>query len=93
MSATRYLLYFHAPEAAVDACKAAVFKAGAGRYPEGRYTECCFTLRGDGQFRPGHTANPHIGSVDKLEHTKEAKVEVLCFGADIVTKVVKALKE
>jgi len=36
----RYTLIFYAPPAAVQACKAAIFKAGAGRYPgPGNYTE------------------------------------------------------
>lgn len=25
------------------------------------YTECCFTSRGTGQFKPGDSANPHVG--------------------------------
>ncbi|KAF4632999.1 hypothetical protein G7Y89_g5123 [Cudoniella acicularis] len=43
-------------------------------------------------FAAGDAANPHIGSVGKLEHTEEARLEVICFGEDVARKVVKALK-
>jgi len=81
-----------APVPALEACKAAIFAAGAGRYPEGKYTECCWTVLGKGQFRPGDAANPHVGVVGELENTEEARVEVICFGVDIARKAVAALK-
>lgn len=60
-SATQYKLWFHVRVEALEACKKAVFKAGAGGYPgPGDYTECCFVIFGKGQFRPGESANPHI---------------------------------
>ncbi|KAK4130039.1 hypothetical protein BT67DRAFT_392258 [Trichocladium antarcticum] len=89
----RYKLTFHVPPAALEACKAAVFAAGAGRYPgAGNYTECCFTVLGTGQFRPGAAANPHIGTAGALEHVEEARVETLCVGAEVARKAVAALK-
>ena len=48
---------------------------------------------GTGQFRPGDTANPNIGSVGILEEVKEARVETLCVGEDVARKVVEALKK
>jgi len=90
----RYQLVFHAPLAAVEACKAAIFAAGAGRYPGvGNYTECCWMTIGTGQFRPGDAANPNIGSVGVLEHVEEARVSALCVGEDVTRKAVAALKE
>ena len=92
--AARFTLVFHVPVAAVEACKAAIFAAGAGRYPgAGKYTECCWTSVGTGQFRPGDGANPHIGAVGALEHVEEARVETLCVGEDVVRKSVEALKK
>ncbi|POR39689.1 Structural toxin protein RtxA [Tolypocladium paradoxum] len=92
-SLARYSLVFYAPPAAVAACKAAVFRAGAGRYPgPGNYTECCWSAAGTGQFRPGDAANPHIGSVGALEETPEVRVETLCVGSDVARKAVEALK-
>jgi len=92
-SLARYTLVFYAPPAAVAACKAAIFGAGAGRYPgAGNYTECCWSAAGTGQFRPGDAANPHIGTVGALEETPEVRVETLCVGTDVVRKAVEALK-
>ena len=48
---------------------------------------------GNGQFRPGDAANPHIGDVGKLEHTEEVRVEVMCFGEEIARQAVAALKK
>lgn len=94
----KFTLIFYAPPSAVAACKAAVFAAGAGRYPgPGNYTECAWTAVGTGQFRPGATANPHIGTADsgdggKLEETPEVRVETLCVGEDVARGAVAALK-
>lgn len=90
----RFSFIFHAPAAAVDACKAAVFKAGAGRFPgPGGYTECCWSVKGNGQFRPGDAANPAIGSVGALEFVEEVRVETICVGEDVARRAVAALKE
>lgn len=92
--ATRFNLVFFVPPSALAACKAAIFAAGAGRYPgPGNYTECCWTAMGTGQFRPGETANPHIGRVGILEEVQEVRVETLCVSHDTARKVVQALKK
>ncbi|KAI1448315.1 GTP cyclohydrolase 1 type 2/Nif3 [Annulohypoxylon stygium] len=88
-----FTLIFYAPVSAVQACKTAIFAAGAGRYPgPGNYTECCWSTSGTGQFRPGDAANPHIGKVGALEETPEVRVETLCVGEDVVKGAVAALK-
>ncbi|KAF3084528.1 hypothetical protein TWF706_000747 [Orbilia oligospora] len=90
----QWILTFYTPRSSLEACKAAVFAAGAGRYPEpGNYTECCWTTFGTGQYRPGDTANPHIGTVGKLEEVEEAKVEVLCTGQEVLEQAIQGLKE
>ena len=89
----RYKLVFFVPPSALGKCKAAIFAAGAGRYPgPGSYTECCWTAMGTGQFRPGDTANPYIGSVGTVEEVEEARLETLCAGEDVARKAVEALK-
>lgn len=56
-----YKIVFFVPQSALSACKFAIFKAGAGRFPgPGGYTECCFTSRGTGHFELGDAANPHV---------------------------------
>ena len=90
---TRFKLVFFVPPATLANCKAAIFAAGAGRYPgAGNYTECCWTAVGTGQFRPGDAANPHIGRVGELEEVEEVRVETLCLGKEVVKKAVEALK-
>jgi len=59
----KFKLVFFVPSSALQACKSAIFAAGAGSFPgTGGYTECCFTSKGTGQFRPGDAANPHVSS-------------------------------
>lgn len=90
---TRYKLVFFVPTPSLLACKTAIFAAGAGRYPgPGNYTEVCWTSLGRGQFRPGDTANPVIGSVGKLEEVEEVRVEALCGGEEVARRAVGALK-
>lgn len=90
----RFKLVFFVPEPALEACKAAVFGAGAGRFAgPSHYTEYCWTTMGTGQFRPGDTALPNIGRVGELAEVKEARVETLCVGRDVARKAVDALKK
>ncbi|KEZ38717.1 hypothetical protein SAPIO_CDS10743 [Scedosporium apiospermum] len=94
MPTPRFTLIFYAPLTALEACKTAIFAAGAGRYPgSGNYTECCWTAVGTGQFRPGDAANPHLGKPGDLEKVEEARVETLCVGEDVARKAVEALKK
>jgi hypothetical protein len=89
----RFKLIFMVPVSALEVCKAAIFAAGAGRYPgPGNYTECCWTTIGTGQFRPGDAAKPHIGRVGSLEEVQEARVETLCVGENVTWRAVEALK-
>lgn len=89
----RYKLIFFVPTPSLSACKTAIFAAGAGRYPgPGNYTEVCWTTLGTGQFRPGDTAKPAIGTVGKLEVLEEVRVETLCQGEEVVRRAVEALK-
>ncbi|KAL1888946.1 hypothetical protein Sste5346_009213 [Sporothrix stenoceras] len=93
---TKYQLSFVVPPENLEACKAAIFAAGAGSYPgQGNYTECCWTITkgGLGQFRPGNGANPHIGTVGDLEYVEESRVETLCVGKDVARAAVAALKK
>ena len=67
----KFKLVFFVPPSALSACKTAIFAAGAGRFPgSGGYTECCFTSKGTGQFRPGDAANPHVRPPQFLDCVK-----------------------
>lgn len=87
---SNYTLVFLAPPDAVEACKAAIFAAGAGR--AGNYSECCSSNIVKGQFRPGEGANPYVGKIGVLEHTEEVRVAVLCIGKAVTRAAVAALK-
>ncbi|KAJ4982982.1 hypothetical protein SVAN01_11512 [Stagonosporopsis vannaccii] len=99
----KFKLVFFVPLSALQACKSAIFAAGAGRFPgSGGYTECCFTSKGTGQFRPGDSANPHvshhftpvkIGKVGTLEEVEEYRVEAICLGRDTAVEAVAALRK
>jgi hypothetical protein len=64
-AAARFRLVFFVPPSALEACKTAIFAAGAGRYPgPGNYTECCWTAMGTGLTTllvPIHTRSLRIG--------------------------------
>ena len=93
-AASRFRLIFNVPPSGLEACKKAIFAAGAGRYPgPGEYTECCWTTIGTGQFRPGKSANPHLGKPGDLETVEEVRLETICVGEDVARKAVTALKE
>lgn len=88
-----YKLVFFTPPQALQAIKSAVFATGAGSYPgKGHYTEVCFTTPGVGQFRPGASAQPAIGSPGKLEEVGEVRCEIFCGGEGVAREAVGALK-
>ncbi|CAH0026342.1 unnamed protein product [Clonostachys rhizophaga] len=92
--ASKFKLVFFVPKENVEAVKTAIFAAGAGRYPgPGAYTHCAWQTDGVGQFRPGDTANPHIGKVGEIEKVPEVRVETLCVGEDVAKNAVEALKK
>src|SRR5690554_6963731 len=70
-----YTLIFYVPESHLEAVKAAVFAAGAGR--QGDYKNCCWQVLGQGQFQPLSGANPLIGEQGRLEQLPEWRVVML----------------
>jgi len=93
-SAVRYKLIFFAPPQSLQDTKSAVFATGAGSYPgKGGYTECCFTTPGVGQFRPGASAKPAIGTPGTLEEVGEVRCEMLCVSESVTRDAVAALKK
>ncbi|ACE85156.1 NIF3 1 [Cellvibrio japonicus] len=85
-----YKLVFFVPETHLDAVKAAVFAAGAGRI--GKYAECCWQVPGQGQFRPLPGSQPFLGCENQLEQIPEFRVEMVCEDACIRAAVI-ALRE
>ena len=81
-----FKLVFYVPASHVNAVKAAVFAAGAGRI--GNYDQCCWQVLGQGQFRPLAGSQPHLGHLGEVEKVEEYRVEAVCedglIGAAIV---------
>jgi hypothetical protein len=59
-----YKLSFFIPQDGLEAVKSALFKVGAGRI--GNYDQCCWQVKGQGQFRPLAGSAPAIGDQDAL---------------------------
>ena len=58
----------------------------------GNYSFCSFSIRGIGRFKPEAGAQPHIGTVGKLEEVEEERIEVTC-DTVLVPKIVEAIKK
>jgi hypothetical protein len=84
-----YKLSFYVPPSALESVKTALFEAGAGRI--GNYDQCCWQVKGSGQFRSLPGSRPAIGEQNELKELEEWKVDLVCEDALIKT-VVKALK-
>ena len=69
--------------------KKALFQAGAGRI--GDYSDCCWQVVGQGQFRPNSNAMPFIGNSNVLNGVEEYRVEMLCDDS-LARAVTQALK-
>ncbi|MGD6898934.1 Nif3-like dinuclear metal center hexameric protein [Bacillus infantis] len=76
------------PLEAAEAVIEALGRAGAGAI--GDYSCCAFSSEGTGQFMPGDSADPYIGTRGQLEKVKEVKVETI-FLDHLEKKVISAL--
>ncbi|MGB2139779.1 MAG: NGG1p interacting factor NIF3 [Psychrobacter sp.] len=85
-----YKLTVFIPEEALENVKAALFAAGAGTI--GNYEQCCWQVKGEGQFMPMAGSNPHLGSQDKLEKVAEWRVEMVV-KTSMIAEVIEALKQ
>ena len=85
-----YKLTVFIPENALDKVKLALFSAGAGTI--GHYEQCCWQVKGMGQFMPLAGSTPHIGSQDKLEAVSEWRVEMV-IDETVIHSVIEALKQ
>ena len=85
-----YKLTVFVPDEALEKVKSALFTAGAGKI--GDYEQCCWQVKGSGQFMPMASSNPHIGTHDTLETVDEWRVEMVVATAHI-KPVVEALKQ
>jgi hypothetical protein len=84
-----YRINVYIPATHLGDVKQAMFDAGAGRI--GNYDQCCWQVKGQGQFRPLTGSHAFIGKTDALETVEEFKVELVCEAA-IAGQVITAMK-
>lgn len=85
-----YKLTVTVPLTHTDIVRQAIGEAGGGKV--GNYSFCSFSVRGTGRFKPLAGAEPHIGSVGKLEEVEEERIEVTCDDA-VLKDVIAAIKK
>lgn len=83
-------LYTFVPVESTQKVLEALYKSGAGEI--GNYSECSFTVIGEGSFKPSGNANPTLGERGKRHLEKENKIEVI-FPAWKEAQILKNLKE
>ncbi len=67
----------------------ALFAAGAGEI--GNYSNCSFSLEGEGTFLPNSSAQPFTGVANELSRERESRLEVLCSNHNLGA-IVSAMK-
>ena len=87
---TMYKLVVFVGNDALEKVKSALFQAGGGQI--GDYDYCCFVSKGMGQFRPLAGANPHVGSVGRVEEAEEFRLETVV-PDEKIQAVVAAMKQ
>ncbi|HET8829462.1 MAG TPA: Nif3-like dinuclear metal center hexameric protein [Pelobium sp.] len=81
-------LCFFVPLASAEVVKTAIFNAGAGEI--GNYSNCSFSVNGEGTFMANENAKPFVGEKNQVHTEKEQRVEVV-YPAHTETKIVNAL--
>ncbi len=79
-----------APHAHAEAVKNALFSAGAGNI--GNYSECSFSIEGNGTFKPEPGSTPFVGTIGNRQNEAEVKIEVI-FPSWLQSQVVSGMKE
>ena len=77
------------PHGQAAAVREAMFSAGGGRI--GQYDECSFNLKGEGTFRAGKGAQPHVGELGERHHEGETRIEMVVERWNL-NKVIRGMK-
>lgn len=83
-----YKVVVFVPEDSSEKVRKAMCDAGAGWI--GNYSDCTFSARGTGTFRPLEGTNPYIGEKGRLEKTAEDRIETIV-PADKLNQVIVAM--
>lgn len=90
MNSNNVKIVVFVPETHTDLVREAMAQVEAGVI--GNYTHCTFSTKGIGRFKPEQGANPHIGSIGKVEEVIEERIETIC-SREKLDEVVKAIKK
>lgn len=81
-------LFTFVPTKYAEKVKNALFNAGAGNI--GNYSECSFSVDGQGSFKAGKNTHPFVGKKDVRHYEAEEKIEVV-FPGYLQNKIIEAL--
>jgi dinuclear metal center YbgI/SA1388 family protein len=82
-------LYTYVPQENVQGLKDALFETGAGEI--GNYSDCSFSVIGQGTFKGNKLSNPVVGKKNVRTYVDEVKVEII-FPTWLEQKLVRTLK-
>lgn len=85
-----YKIVVFVPIDSVEVVRETLAKNVAGHI--GNYSECTFSSKGIGTFKPQTGANPYIGEKDKLEYVEEVKLETIVINSKLKKVVSEMLK-
>ena len=80
----------YVPSTHLDAVREALFQSGAGQV--GNYTECSFSVQGEGTFTGGEGTTPFLGTPGLRHRENEFKIEVI-LPVERSSAVIRALRE
>lgn len=78
------------PNSYTKKIKDALFEAGAGEI--GNYSNCSFSVEGEGNFKALEGSNPFVGKQNELHSEKETRIETV-FPSYLEQQVIKSLLE
>lgn len=76
MTDQKIMIVVTTPPEAVERLLEAIAQAGGGII--GHYTHCAFTSQGQGRFKPGEAAQPHVGAIGHINTVDEVRIETFC---------------
>jgi dinuclear metal center YbgI/SA1388 family protein len=82
-------LVTYVPQKEADLIKNALFEAGAGNI--GNYSECSFSVLGEGSFMAKNGATPFVGEINQHHKEQELRVEVI-LPSHLSKNIISALK-
>ena len=76
------------PQDYAEKVKTALFEVGAGQI--GNYSDCSFSVDGEGSFKALEGSNPFVGKQNELHFEKETRIETI-FPAYLENRIIESL--